>query len=112
MQPSTAAKAQAVTRSKLTLEQVCANTTKSNKPLLDAFVVSRCPFGLQMQRIMDEMVNKLPQSKDYLKVRYIGSVANGTITSMHGNEEAQENLRQICIREEQPELYWIMSVAT
>jgi hypothetical protein len=26
--------------------------------------------------------------------------------AMHGEVEAQENLRQICIREEQPERYW------
>ena len=25
---------------------------------------------------------------------------------MHGDEEAQENLRQICIREEQSDKYW------
>ena len=91
---------------KLTPEQACANITKSDKPLLEAFVVSRCPFGLQMQRIMAEIVSKAPQAKDYLTVRYIGSVSNSTITSMHGDEEAQENLRQICIREEQPEKYW------
>ncbi len=86
--------------------QVCMNTTKSDKPLLEAFIVSRCPFGLQMQRIMAEITSKLPQAKDYLKVRYIGSVSNNTITSMHGDEEAQENLRQICIREEQGSKYW------
>lgn len=91
---------------KLTPEQACANITKSDKPLLEAFVVSRCPFGLQMQRIMAEIVSKSPQAKDYLTVRYIGSVSNSTITSMHGDEEAQENLRQVCIREEQPEKYW------
>ena len=48
----------------------------------------------------------MPQARDYLMVRYIGSVSNNTITSMHGDEEAQENLRQICIREEQPDRYW------
>jgi thioredoxin 1 len=90
----------------LALEQACANATKSDKPLLEAFIVSRCPFGLQMQRIMAEMTSKLPQARDYLKVRYIGSVSNNTITSMHGDEEAQENLRQICIREEQGSKYW------
>ena len=36
----------------LTPGQACANETKSDKPLLEAFIVSRCPFGLQMQRIM------------------------------------------------------------
>jgi len=102
----TAVTAQAATRSKMTQEQACKNMTKSAIPVLEAFVVSHCPFGLQMQRIMAEIIRELPQSKDYLKVRYIGSIANGTVTSMHGNEEAQENLRQICIREEQTDKYW------
>ena len=105
-QSRTAAKAQAAARPKLTPEQACANMTKSDKPLLEAFVVSQCPFGLQMQRIMAEIVSKSPQAEDYLKVRYIGSISNNTITSMHGDKEAQENLRQICIREEQPDKYW------
>ena len=86
--------------------QACMNMTKSGKPLLEAFIVSRCPYGLQMQRIMAETISKLPQAKDYLKVRYLGSVANNTITSMHGDEEARENLRQMCIREEQDSKYW------
>lgn len=105
-QPRSTAQAQAAAKPKLTPEQVCINMTKSDQPLLQAFVVARCPFGLQMQRIMAEIVSKSPQAKDYLKVRYIGSVSNKTITSMHGDEEAQENLRQICIREEQPDKYW------
>ncbi|HEX7445675.1 MAG TPA: thioredoxin domain-containing protein, partial [Methanothrix sp.] len=84
----------------------CAKAAKSDKPLLEAFIVSQCPFGLQTQRIMAETISKLPQAKDYLMVRYIGSVSNNTITSMHGDEEAQENLRQICIREEQSDKYW------
>jgi hypothetical protein len=41
-----------------------------------------------------------------MKVRYIGAVSGNTITSMHGDEEAQENLRQICIRDEQSDKYW------
>lgn len=80
--------------------------TKSDKPLLEAFVVSRCPFGLQMQRIMASMNDQSRDVENYLKVRYIGSVTNNTITTMHGKEEAQEDLRQICIREEHPGKYW------
>jgi thioredoxin 1 len=105
-QSSTAAKAKAAARPKLTPEQACANMTKSDKPLLEAFVVSQCPFGLQVQRIMAEIVSNSSLAEDYLKVRYIGSVSNNTITSMHGDKEAQENLRQICIREEQSGKYW------
>ena len=93
---------------KPTPQQVCANMSKSEQPLLQAFVVSRCPFGLQMQRIMADIIMESGETDRYLKVRYIGSVdeENNTIRAMHGEVEAQENLLQICIREEQPERYW------
>ena len=93
---------------RLTPEQVCANMTKSDQPLLQAFVVSRCPFGLQMQRIMADIISEAEETVEFLKVMYIGEVdaENNTIIAMHGEVEAQENLRQICIREEQPDRYW------
>ena len=74
-------------------------------PTLDAFIVSQCPFGLQMQRILVPVAEAL-NGKANIIVRYIGDVSNGKVTSMHGDKEAQENLRQICIREEQPAKYW------
>jgi hypothetical protein len=40
-----------------------------------------------------------------MKARYIGTVSGTTITAMHGEAEAKENLRQICIREEQSTKY-------
>ena len=79
---------------------------KVDKPVLDAFVVSRCPYGLQMQRMMADAIESVPALSEYLKARYIGEVSGNTITAMHGEAEAQENLRQICIREEQPAKYW------
>lgn len=89
-------------------QQVQASTTvqKSDSPILEAYVVARCPYGLQMQRAMVDAVKNIPALAQYLKVRYIGSVSGNTITSMHGSAEATENLRQICIREEQPAKYW------
>ena len=79
---------------------------KSDNPVLEAYVVSRCPFGLQMQRIMADVAKNIPSLANNMKVRYMGAVSNGAITSMHGNAEAQENLRQICLREEQSAKYW------
>jgi hypothetical protein len=84
-------------------KKTCADITKADKPLLEAFIVSNCPYGLQMQRVLAPVANILG---DYIKVRYIGSVSSGKITSMHGDAEATENLRQICIREEQGTKYW------
>ena len=86
-------------------EKSCEEIKKLTASLLDAFVVSKCPFGVQMQRILAEVVKNIPQLAADIKVRYIGAVSGGKITSMHGDAEAQENLRQICIREE-TDKYW------
>jgi len=86
-------------------EQSCESLKKVEKPQLEAFVVSYCPYGLQMQRVLVPVHQLLGGVAD-IKVRYIGSIVNGKVTAMHGDQEAQENLKQICIREEQPDKYW------
>ena len=84
----------------------CNDIKKAPKAKLTAFVVSQCPYGLQMQRVFKKAMAENAQLADYLDVKYIGSIENGKITAMHGDAEAQENLKQICIREEQKDLYW------
>lgn len=79
---------------------------KADKASVTAYIVANCPYGLQMQRAFKKAITELPDLASSLTVRYIGSVDNGKITSMHGDAEAQENLKQICIREEQKEKYW------
>ncbi len=81
----------------------CEDIPKSGSPVLEAFVVSYCPYGLQMQRILAEVEPLLGNS---IKVRYIGSIQNGEVQAMHGEKEAEENHRQICLREEQSDKYW------
>lgn len=83
-----------------------AELKKSDKPSLTAFVVSNCPYGLQMQRAFKVAMAELPDLGSYLTVKYIGSVNGDKLSSMHGDQEAEENLRQICIREEQKDKYW------
>ena len=99
---------QANSGSAQTLEEAAAAVKKTASPMLEAYVVARCPYGLQMQRAMAEAVKEQPALAQYMKVMYIGSVAasGNAIVSMHGDAEAVENLRQICIREEQPTKYW------
>ncbi len=87
-------------------KMTCDDLKKAENTKITAFVVSQCPFGLQMQRVIAKAIEEQPMLSKNIDVKYIGSVENGKITSMHGDEEAQENLRQICIREEQPTLYW------
>jgi len=98
----TPATAQQQTQPKLT----CAEVKKADTAKVTAYVVSQCPFGLQMQRVMNKAIGEQPALANVLDVKYIGAITGGKITSMHGDAEAQENLRQICIREEQKTLYW------
>lgn len=84
----------------------CKDIKKSKSANLTAYVVSQCPYGLQMQRVFKTAINEQTELEKFLSVKYIGAIENGKITSMHGDKEAQENLRQICIREEQKTLYW------
>ena len=86
--------------------QAPATVEKSDSPVLEAYVVTRCPYGIQMQRAMAEAIKEQPSLAPYMKVMYIGAVSGNTITAMHGPAEAKENLRQICIRDEQPAKYW------
>jgi len=96
--------------------QAASTTTQAKdikkvaKPDLTAFIVSNCPYGLQMQRVFKKAYEEIPDILSSLTVRYIGSVEGGKLVSMHdqaaGGTEATENLRQICIREEQKEKYW------
>jgi hypothetical protein len=88
------------------LQQSCAAVKKQEAPELQAFVVSYCPYGTQMQAILISLINQVPGASKNIRVRYIGGISDGTITSMHGTTEAAENLRQICIREEQSDKYW------
>lgn len=91
-------------------KQTCEDLTKAEAPVLEAFVVSQCPYGIQMQRILGEIVKNIPEASKYIKVEYMGSVVNGKVQSMHdsapGGEEATENMRQVCLREEQSNTYW------
>jgi len=89
-----------------TKKLTCQDLTKSKTPNLTAYVVSDCPYGLQMQRVFKKAIGELPQLEGLLNVKYIGSIENNKITSMHGDKEAVENLKQICIREEQRDKYW------
>jgi len=84
----------------------CDEVLKEDKPLLEAYVVSYCPYGLQMQRILSEIVKEIPQLKDYIKIRYLGAIVDEKITAMHGEEEAKENLTQICLRQEQADKFF------
>lgn len=71
--------------------------TKTEKPTVDLFVMSYCPFGLQMQKGILPVIEKLGSSIDF-NMRWVSY-------TMHGKKEFNENIRQYCIDKEESAKY-------
>ncbi len=71
---------------------------KSEKPVVELFVMSYCPFGLQMEKAFVPVAKLLGEKAD-INVRSVSY-------AMHGLKEVEENTRQYCIQKVAPEKYW------
>ena len=72
-----------------TPSQTPKDVPKTDKPVVEAFVFSYCPYGLQFEKAMVPVYNLLKDKVD------INIVAIG---AMHGEYEKTETLRQLCIQ--------------
>lgn len=81
---------------------------KSDRPSVDLYVMSFCPYGTQAETVMRPVADLLGSKAD-IHIRYITSI-NGTtadaVSSLHGPSEAKEDLHQVCIDKYNPEKYW------
>ena len=71
--------------------------TKSNKPVVELFVMSYCPFGLQMEKAYLPVWELLKNKADF-SLKFVSY-------AMHGQKEVEENTRQYCIQNEQPDKF-------
>ncbi len=67
--------------------------SKSDKPKVELFIMSYCPYGTQMEKAILPVVAALKNKIDF-KLEF-------THFTLHGEKEDTENFRQMCIREEQ-----------
>jgi len=70
---------------------------KSDKPRVELFVMTYCPYGLQAEKGIIPVLELLKDKIDG-KIRFVHYF-------MHGDEEEQETYNQVCIREEQSSKY-------
>ncbi len=76
-----------------TQEQTPVEVPKSDKPTVEVFVMSHCPFGTQMEKGLLPVVKALGDTIDFdLKFVYY---------AMHGEPEVREQVYEYCIQEEQ-----------
>lgn len=74
------------------------NIPKAEKPIVEAFVMSHCPYGTQIEKGLIPVVNALGDTIDF-KIKFVYYAMHPT----YG--EVEEQLRQYCIQEEQNDKY-------
>jgi hypothetical protein len=67
---------------------------KSDKPTVELFVMSYCPYGTQIEKGILPVLDVL-KDKIYFSLKFVDY-------AMHGEKEIKENLRQYCIQKEEP----------
>jgi len=82
-----------------------ATPMKSVTPFVDIYVMSFCPYGTQAEEALAP-VQALLGSKTKMNIRYITSISGTTVNSLHGPEEAKEDLRQLYIQSTSPAVFW------
>jgi len=80
-------------------QQTQQNITKSDKPIVQLFVMSFCPYGQQAEDTMLPVVALLG-NKVTVEPHFIVNVEGTTVNSLHGAYEANEDMRQACIIQE------------
>jgi len=75
-------------------QQVAKEPVKNDKPVVDLFVMSYCPYGTQIEKGIIPVVEALGN-----KITFNLKFVNYT---MHGDKEAVENMRQYCIIKNSP----------
>ncbi|MDD5331525.1 MAG: thioredoxin domain-containing protein [Candidatus Nanoarchaeia archaeon] len=72
--------------------------TKSDKPVVELFVMSHCPYGTQIEKGIIPVAETLKDKIDF-KIKFVDY-------AMHGEKEVYEQLRQYCIQEEFNDKYF------
>ncbi|MEM7821828.1 MAG: hypothetical protein QXX38_03405 [Candidatus Aenigmatarchaeota archaeon] len=87
--------AQEITKTTTQPQQV----PKTDKPTVELYVMSFCPYGNRAENTMLPVYNLLKDKVDW-KIYYIVSVSDSTVSSLHGQPEVDENEREACVLSE------------
>ncbi len=77
--------------------QTPKEVTKSDKPKIELFIMTHCPYGTQSEKAIIPAIKAIGTKAD-VKIRFVHYF-------MHGDKEEAETYTQVCIREEQSAKY-------
>jgi hypothetical protein len=77
--------------------------TKQAKTTIELFVMSKCPYGVQAETAVTKVLDKFGGDVN-LSLHFIASeTSSGVFSSLHGDTEVAEDLRQVCIMKYYPQ---------
>jgi hypothetical protein len=79
-------------------QQPTANVAKSDKPVVELFVMSHCPFGTQSEKGILPVAELLGDKIDF-EIKFVNY-------AMHGETELIEQMNQVCIKDEQSDKWF------
>ncbi len=93
------------------------NAPNTEKPTVDLYVMSFCPFGQQAEKGLIPVIELLGDKinaklhfviypSSFYQNRNVSKYCIGDYCSMHGINEVREDVRQMCIQEIYPEKFW------
>jgi len=68
---------------------------------VDLFVMSQCPYGVLAEQNMKAVLDSFGDEITY-NINFIASESNGVFSSLHGQAEVDEDMRQVCIAKNNP----------
>ena len=71
---------------------------------LEFFIMSKCPYGVQVEKAVAPVLDKLGDNVDF-HVAYIGQKQGDQLSSMHGPGEVTGDIAQLCAHEVAPDKY-------
>ncbi|MCP4600859.1 MAG: hypothetical protein GY847_10065 [Proteobacteria bacterium] len=83
-----------------------AGAVSGAKVKLDFHIMSKCPFGVKVMQGISPVLDKMGDRVD-LRVHYIGREKDGELTSMHGEQEVNGNILQLCAKEQGDNDAWL-----
>jgi hypothetical protein len=83
-----------ITESKKAVEEKNAAITKSDKPEVELFIMSYCPYGTQIEKGILPVISTLGNKVNFT-LRFVSY-------AMHEKKEIDENTRQYCIQKNEP----------
>ncbi len=78
---------------------------KTEKPLVRLFVMAFCPYGNQAEDAIIPVAQLLGSKIDFQINYIVGQDQNGQFSSLHGDPELNQDIREICVENNQPDKF-------